>query len=231
MKDHQIESANVEPRIFLLSPILHCISMTALVFLRSDFGFGFLRPRSIFLASSWAFLLYAIYAWMDGDAWQQHRAVIWCGAVATSLYWFHLLRSVRREWRGNAKHEHYSGTPHLLYIARGFAASPPVPLDRAIRLWAEPAMALLAALGFYLLGSETHLSLWLVAAFCLWTKEILNQWFYRRRQKRRKDITDDAAEAFDGEQNHLAITSDPPLASARKAKLNRPRANVQNTGG
>lgn len=51
MKDRQTEASPFQPRIPVLSFLLHCISMPVVVFLRSGFGFAYLRPNSISLSN------------------------------------------------------------------------------------------------------------------------------------------------------------------------------------
>src|SRR5690606_22769981 len=70
MKDRQAEPSPSQPRIPLLSTLLHCVSMTVVVFLRSGFGFAYFRPRSVFLAGIWAFALFTVYAWNEPAVWQ-----------------------------------------------------------------------------------------------------------------------------------------------------------------
>ena len=52
MIDRQPKAPDPEPRIFFVSDLLHFIAMTALVWLRSSFGFVFLSPRAVFFAFS-----------------------------------------------------------------------------------------------------------------------------------------------------------------------------------
>ncbi len=226
MKDTQVATLNAEPRIFLLSPVLHCVSMTSLVFLRSSFGYAFLRPKSFFFAFSWAFILYAVYAWIDGEAWAERRALLWFGVAAMALYWFHFTVTISREWCGTAQHDNDSGTLHIERLLRRSGVSTARRLDRQFRLWVEPGTVTSLVLILYL-TRERHLSAWLsFTALCLWIKEVLNQWFSIRRQKRGRDITDDLSEAFDDERTTQIAEKQLPVASVRKSKTKRTRNAV-----
>jgi hypothetical protein len=97
MKDRQMPLDGGEPRILVLSAALHCAAMTVLVFLRSSFGFVFLRPKSVFFAISWAFVLFVIYAWCEPDVWAAYRSVCLFGVAAMLLYWTHLVQAFARE--------------------------------------------------------------------------------------------------------------------------------------
>ena len=226
MKDTQVTTASSESRIFLVSPVLHCVSMTVLVFLRSSFGYAFLRPKSVFFAYSWAFILYAVYAWIDGEAWTERRALLWFGVAATILYWFHFSVTISREWRGTGRHDNDSGTTHGKLFLRLLGNDVSAYFDRQTRLLVEPGIIVSLALSFYFVVSEKHLSAWLLfTALCLWIKEMLNQWFSIRREKRGSDIADDLADAFDDERTSRIANEPPPIAAARKAKIKRTRAS------
>lgn len=226
MKDSQLPPTSAEPRIFLVSQVLHCVSMTALVYLRSNFGFGYLQPKSVFIAFSWAFTLYAIYAWVECDVWREHRAVLWFGAGTMILYWLHLFHTVHREWRGKAEHDNFAGVPSMQSIMKRFDALASARFNRQWRLWGEPTAAFVAGLCFYLIENERHLSTWLaLTACCMWAKEIINLWFHIRRQKKRKDIIEDATEAFDDPNNAVSFLNRSHV-SLRRPKISRQRAST-----
>jgi hypothetical protein len=222
MKDKQIAAASAEPRIPYVSAFLHCVSMTALVYLRSSFGFGFLRPRSVFFAFSWAFALYAVYAWVEGEVWRDHRAMILFGSGAVLLYWRHLLIAFKREWNQTGEHEHYSGNSHLVRLMQRGGQAPDARFEAKLRLWAEPGVALLVSLALRLFLGERALSFWLfLVAVCLWSKEALNHWFRIRERKRRQDMFTDTEEAVEPPvASHL---SQEPLKAVRKPKVKRGR--------
>src|SRR5450432_259604 len=106
-------------RIPVLSPTVHCVAMTALVYLRTSFGYAVLRPKSIFFAFSWAFCLFAYIAWNEPALWSDYRAVWIFGFGAVALYWLHFLIAISRELYRVGEHDHYSGESHLLRLRRG----------------------------------------------------------------------------------------------------------------
>lgn len=194
--------------------------MTALVYLRSSFGFGFLRPKSVFLACSWVFLLYAIYAWFDGEAWQQYHTILMFGSGAVALYAWHLTTAAVREQYQVGGHEQYSGRSHLIGMLRKTTQASTLHVERMVHLWMEPLALLdLSVLGL-ILREHTLPFYFCFVAGCLWSKEALNQWFQLRQAKHRKDSFDDAEDAAD-----LAVTNDQkftPLTS-RKSQIKRIR--------
>ncbi len=221
MKDRQVDSTPAQARIPIISSLLHCISMTVIVFLRSGFGYAYLRPRSIFMAFSWAFTLFTVYAWIDPGTWPKYSALCCFGIAAVVLYWLHFIRAFASELRGTATHDNDSGKPHTLRILSWVK----VPLPPSLRifwvLWVEPAFVLLTAVAaFWPLGAK-NLSTWLfLAALCLWLKEALNYWSHLRQRKRQRDAMDDAKDCLNSghAHQHLAL----PTAS-RKAKIRRRR--------
>ena len=102
MDDVVIERSSPTP-IPVLSPALHCVAMTALVYLRTSFGYTFLRPKGIFFALSWALVLFDVAAWQEPQIWREYRAVCIFGAGAVTLYWTHLLLTFSSEWRKKAE--------------------------------------------------------------------------------------------------------------------------------
>jgi hypothetical protein len=198
MKDRQIPLSGAEPRIPFVSDALHCITMTVLVFLRSSFGFVYLRPKSVFFAFTWAFVLFTIYAWNEPDVWRQYSIVCLFGIVAAGLYWIHLGLAFTIQWTNDAQHDRYSGTSHPLRFLRFSGISRIPGLERILHLWIEPLCVLLAALVLRVLFREQHLSTWLlIVAPCFWFKEVLNVWFELRHRKRQRDMFDDASETTD----------------------------------
>ena len=224
MKDRQIALEGGEPRIPLISPALHCVAMTALVFLRSSFGYVYLRPKSVFLVFSWAFALFTIYAWNEPDVWRSYRAACLFGVAAIILYWLHLLTAVIGQWRGKGPHDRFSGISHVVPLMRRRGASPESELEKKLHLWGEPAAVLLAAAITRLFG-ETHLSAWLLfVSLCFWCKEALNQWFQIRQTKRQKDIFDDASDTPDAPSTTIPGQDAPK--PTRKERVKRARNTV-----
>ena len=166
----------------ILSPTLHCVAMTALVYLRTSFGYTFLRPKSIFFAFSWAFALGVVIAWNEPEIWREYRAVCIFATGAIVLYWFHLLLAFSSEWRRRAKDDHYPGTSHATRLARQFGF-PAIP-DEALHLFIEPAAVLFVSGALRLAFGERHLSAWLCfVALCMAGREAINHWTNVRREK------------------------------------------------
>ena len=150
-----------EPRIPFFSAALHCVAMTALVFLRSSFGFVYLRPKSVFFVFSWAFALFTIYAWIESAVWREYRSVCIFGVAAMTLYWIHLLVAFARQWGKQDQHDRYSGTSHGLRLMRKEGMSPTSRLEWKFHVLAEPAVVLFAAAGLRFVFGVSHLSSWL----------------------------------------------------------------------
>ena len=222
MKDRQVEHTPAQSRIPFVSAFLHCVSMTVIVFLRSGFGYAYLRPKSVFISFSWAFLLFTTYAWLEPGKWRGNAVLCLFGLTAMLLYAVHLTAAFVSELRGNATHDNDSGTPHMLRLPRSAAVPQPDTFRAAWVMWAEPALVLLAAfVARWPLGA-TNLSTWFfLTAPCLWLKEFLNHWLQIRQQKRRHDSMEDAK---DGLQGSHAQTDVPPTATSLKGKVRRKRA-------
>ena len=222
MKDTQMPAGS-DLRIPFFSPVLHCVAMTAIVFLRSSFGYRYLRPKSVFFAFSWAFVLFTIYAWNEPDVWREYRAACVFGGTAMILYWIHLLLAFIRECREQGHHDLYSGTPHAVRLLR---KDPPWRQVEMLELWAEPAAVLVAAAVLRLLFKEHHLSAWLAfVGVCFWSKEALNFWRGLRFEKAQKDTLEDAQSMAEAEGNPQAIHQEPPKATRKepvKKKRNAP---------
>jgi hypothetical protein len=191
--------------------------MTVVVFLRSRFGYAYLGPKSIFFAFSYAMVLFSVYAWNESDVWEAYWAFCIFGIAAALLYAAHLFTAFGSELYRIGKHDHSSGTSHLLRI---IGASK----HREMRwqMWGEPVLTLVVAAALRYLWGESKLSAWLsLAAPSLALKEALNFWFQLRQKKRHQDSQDDAIDIFDEESETPA--DDPPKATG-KERIKRPRS-------
>ena len=207
----------------VLSPALHCVSMTALVYLRTSFGYTFLRPKSVFFAFSWAFVLFFIMACNEPHIWREYRAVYIFGMGAVSLYWFQFSRTFSREWRKKAVDDNFPGLSHITRLPRrsGF----PTPNDETIRLWAEPAAVLLVSGALRIAFSERHLSNWLFfAAVCMIGREAINHWTTVRRDKVVIETIQKA------ERQGEALSAERPAVEAPKPTRTEPVKQKRNTG-
>lgn len=223
MKDRQIQQSPLQMRIPFVSAILHCVSMTVSVFLRSSFGYAYLRPKSVFFAFSWAFVLFFIYSWNEKEVWAQYWLMCLYSLAAITLYLVHLLTAFFLELFRGGEHDHDSGTPHTLRVLRFFGRSPSPLFVMNWHIWAEPAFVLFSGLFLNLILGEKHLSLWLIlVAPCLSFKESLNYWFQIRQKKRHVDSRDDAEDIFDDTPATPAMDAPKPVG---KAKVKRVRAS------
>ncbi len=224
MKDRQIEQSPPQLRIPFLSAFLHCVSMTVIVFLRSSFGFAYLRPKAVFFVFSWAFGLFCFYAWHEQAVWSSWWLTCFYGAAAIGLYLLHLLIAFFRELYRKGMHDHDSGTPHFLRILR-LKAKPRGPLfEMNWVLWVEPSFVLLAGLVLRFVFAEGHLSTWfMLVSPCLCFKEALNFWFQLRQKKRHGDAGEDAVDIFDESPNKPAVEAPKAVG---KEKVRRARASA-----
>jgi hypothetical protein len=221
MKDRQVEATQAIQRIPVLSAVLHCMAMTVLVFLRSGFGYAFLRPKSIFLAGSWAFLLFSIYAWNEPAVWKSNSGLCLFGGSSAVLYVIHLTTAYVSELRDNATHDNNSGMPHSLRILGWLKIEPTPVLRRLVVMAVEPALVLSLALVFGLVGQGLqNLASWFFyTAIAMLLKELFNFWLPLRQRKRKRDGMDDTTEGF-GSVNPTDADLPAPI---RKPKVRRQR--------
>ena len=181
-------------RIAGLSPILHCVTMTGLVYLRSSFGLTLFRPRIIFVALSIAVALLDDIPRESSDAWREYRALIIFGNGAVVLYWLHFAITFFRELYRKSGHDDYSGTSHGFRLLRSLGISTPTA-EMNLHLWIEPAAVILFAAALRYVFNEQHLSTWLmIVAPCMFLKESLNYWAEIRRLKILDEVNDKAKE-------------------------------------
>lgn len=222
MGDTIIERPSPTP-IPVLSPALHCVAMTALVYLRTSFGYTFLRPKSVFFAFSWAFVLFVIMAWNEPNVWREYHAACIFGTGAVVLYWMHLLRTFFFEWRKNAEDDHYPGTSHALRISRLFGLRD--ASGEMLRFWIEPAAVFAASATLRFVFAERHLSAWLFfVALCMIGRESINHWIDARRGKIVGETIRKAKEQGD------ALADEQPPAPAPKPTREEPVKRKRNTG-
>ena len=229
MIDRQPQSPDPQPRIPFVSDVLHFVAMTALVWLRSSFGFVFLSSKAVFFAFSWAFILTEIIAWHYDFIWRYVRALCIFGNATVCLYWLHLLRSWSSELLKSAGHDNYAGTSHLLRIVKGFGIAPSKTLEWTLCIGVEPAAVLIVAFALRHLSSAPYLSLWLyVTAAAMCAKEGLNYWFELRRDKRLEQLRRELEQQAKTETASVAESSEPAKTTG-KAPQNRPRVRAGTT--
>ncbi len=225
MKDRQPPSSAPNLRIPILSPVLHCLAMPVIVYLRSSFGFSYLRPRSVFFALSWAMALFCVYVWHEREVWGRYWAVCMFGAGAILLYWTHFLVAFFRELYRRGEHDHDSGTSHLLRLLRLRKKLFTPLFEMNWQIWAEPGLVLMMGIVLKLITGEKLLSSWLmITAPCLSLKECLNFWLQLRQKKRHEDAQEDAFELI-GEDD--AGSEGPIPLPARHERVKRQRISGQ----
>lgn len=195
MKDTHVDRP-APGKIPVISPVLHCVTMTALVYLRSSFGLALFRPRTIFFAFSFAVAVLDYIAWNEPDIWREYRAACIFSAGAVALYWLHFAVTFVREFgkKRDRKRDDYSGTSHAFRVLRSLGVSKRVA-ELSVYLCIEPATVLLVAAALRLAFHEQHLSASLfIVAPCMICKEGLNYWVETRRGNLLDDINEDAAE-------------------------------------
>ena len=225
MKDSHVERS-APGRIWGLSPLLHCVTMTVLVYLRSSFGFALFYPRSIFLAFSIAVGVLDEIPRESPEIWHEYRALIIFSNGAVVLYWLHYGITFFREWGRKRERERddYSGTSHALRVLHNRGVSKRTA-EINLHLWMEPAIVLLFAAALRFAFNERHLSAWLViAASCMICKEGLNYWAETRRGNLLDDINEDAEE-LDKELGGSQTKAEAPQA-ARTGKQTMKRTVV-----
>lgn len=225
MKDRQVEQTGATARVPFVSSLLHCIAVPVIVFLRSSFGFVYLGPKSVFFAFSWAFGLFAFYAFHEPEVWASYEPLCFFGVVTMALYWLNLLHAFTSQLFGDAEHDHHSGTSHPIRVMRLLKLPVTAETEMVLHLWIEPFVVLAAALALRFAVHETHISTWLfIAAPSFWIKEALNYWFRLRQRKRQEDIFNDAEDTIDPIAGNSAENALPK--ATRKARVKRGRGDL-----
>lgn len=227
MKDKQYPSAGPAPGLPLISPLLHVVSMTGLVFLRTSFGYSFLSPKSIFLPCIWAWGLFSYYAWHQPGAWPRWSGVVTYGLVAAGLYFLNLLKAFGRELRRTGEHDYFAGKSHFMRLVGLFRTDARASIQAVVHLWLEPGLVLLAAVLLRLSGTPSLPSWLTFLALCLWSKEAINYWYRLRFEKKQGDVFADAGEGLD---RHTGSQPEAPTGAGRKPRQKRARADEGASG-
>ena len=192
--------------------------MPVIVCLRRNFGYSYLRPRSIFLAIAWAFILFTIYAFTEPNIWIRQLPTCIFGIVAILLYLFHLFMAFLSQFWVEQEHDYYSGTPWVHSLLFGFFTSN----TGFSLLWLDPAITLAAAIALKMLPLPIGLANYLLAAaFALWLKEAINTWYGIRKTKIQKDILEDAKDQMG--KTIQTTKSAPATTTTRKPRIHRKR--------
>jgi hypothetical protein len=208
----------------VISPVLHCISMTALVFLRSSFGYALLRPRSIFFALSCAVAIVLFGAPQEAHIWRRYTALCLFSSSAVCLYWLHFAVCAAREVTRSGDQDNYSGTSHALRLLKVSEEARP-RFEMHLHLWGEPLFALFVALSLRIFG-EIHLSKWLAfTMLCMAVKELMNYWSSIRRENiaaRNREEVEEQSDLLAGKKHDESA----PRA-ARKEGVQRQRVRSE----
>lgn len=204
MKDRQTEPTVGTSRIPFVSPLLHCIAMSVIVYLRSSFGFNYLRPRAVFFAISWVLVVFSAYAFLGEGNWRIYGRFCVFALGGVILYWIHFAIAFSRELYRAGKHDNDSGVAHA---SRLFFRNPASRTERMERIWRtciEPGAIVVLSFVSWQMG-ERLLAAWLVvAAIALSLKEFLNFWFSVRKETILRSMKEDAE----------ALSADSPVANA-----------------
>ncbi|MEA3207136.1 MAG: hypothetical protein QOE70_193 [Chthoniobacter sp.] len=220
--DDAVNQRPVPTPIPILSPALHCIAMTAIVYLRTSFGYVFLRPKSIFFAFSWVFVLAFIVAWNEPAIWSEYHTAAAFGAGAVALYWLHFSFTFFREWRQTAEPDQYPGTSYITMLLRLLGLTP--PSAEFLHFWLEPCLVLLVSITLRFAFAERHLSAWLIfVAVCMFGREAINYWTSIRKEK---GVVETIRKV---QQQSETLSDDRPVAAPPKATRTEPVKMKRNT--
>jgi hypothetical protein len=194
VKDKQAPAPAPQGGIPLISPVLHFFSMPVLVLWRRRFGYAYLRPKSVFLASIFASALFACMVWHE-PAWQpRYLPLAGFLVLASMLYLIHLGVSVTSNIVGHGEHDQFSGRSHLLAFISDDRRH---KLESVIHTIVEPLLTAFVAwlLSPTLLGTSLF-----IFSIALALKELVRSWKSIRLKKRFKDNLSDASETMDAAQ-------------------------------
>ncbi|MDF1815006.1 MAG: hypothetical protein P1V20_22570 [Verrucomicrobiales bacterium] len=218
MNDQQLGRKIQSSGIPVISPLLHVISMPALLILRHNFGYQFLRPKCVLLALCWAMLLFAAYSFIDPQIWNRHPWFFGFLGIAVLLYVLNLIRSIASQW-GDAPHDQYAGKSW--FAITGLS-------EEKIGVFLEPA--LVAAAAFLPLVKDATNPVengFFYIATAMLLKASINSWERIRKLKQQLDATSDAETVMNKvskrRDSHHADDVNKPTATSRKARAKRRR--------
>ena len=214
MKDKQAPAPAPKGGIPVISPVLHFLSMPVLVLWRRRFGYAYLRPKSVFLASIFASTLFACMVWHE-PAWRPRFAAL-AGffVLVSTLYLIHLGASIAANVAGSGEHDQFSGRSHLLAL---IPESRRHDRESIIHGVAEPFLTALVA---WLLSATPLGTILIIFSIALALKELIRSWQSIRLKKRFKDNLSDAGETMEAAQ---PVALKPILATGRTERERFPR--------
>lgn len=186
MRDKQATASLPSGRIPVISPVLHCLSMPVLVFLRRKFGYAYLSPKSIFFASIFANCLFSYMVWNDPALKPGYLALAAFGLSASVLYLFHVFACIGDEVGRGSEHDQFSGSSRMLAI---FPSERRGKLEGWVHGAVEPVFTMLLGAFFWadILGKFI-----IVSGLALGCKELIRYWLALRGEKRVSDSMNDA---------------------------------------
>lgn len=193
MKDKPLTPQTPSGNIPLISPLLHCVAMPVLVFLRHSFGYSYLRPKKIFLAFVMVTAGFAFAVWLDPSL-KAFRPLAGFAVLASTLYLVNLISGIVRLTRRDAEHDQYSGTSFLLAFAKSSKRS---KFEGFIHCVAEPLLTV--GMGYLIPNPLGKVLVVCGIALCL--KELIRAWLTLRFDKVLSDNLADAKEKMENTQS------------------------------
>lgn len=185
MKDRPLLGTASSSSIPVISPLLHCLAMPVLVFLRYSLGYSYLSPKKVFLSSIFVAALFAYVVWHD-PAFSQFFTLAAFAVLASALYLIHLVYGILRLTQSIAEHDYYSGTSFLLVLI------PPAKREKYegfTHCIAEPF--LMIGIGYFVASGVLGKVL-VVSGIAIGLKELIRTWLLLRSQKVLADNLEDA---------------------------------------
>lgn len=222
MKDRQSDVSGQQAHIPFISPLLHWLAMPGVVWLRHSFGYLYLRPKSVFLASCITSTILFAIAWQEPALWMP-AGIPLIFAVATSFFYVvHLCLAVIAQTSNTGEHDTYSGKSYLTRVARAFGAETAERFEMHLHLWIEPAILLLAAATIKITTGRAALPTWLtVIALALSAKELRNYWSEIRKHKRKADMLSETKDDAEDLSERPEVEAPKPTRKPRQ-KHTRP---------
>jgi hypothetical protein len=173
--DRQLGAKPPQASIPIVSPVLHVVSMTIVVFLRRKFGYAYLQPVPQFLVIGLALVIFTSFAWTSRDEfsiWHQYAHLCAFGFISLILFFWHCLTCNIREWLKKAPHDNSSGKS---WLGLHYSIESCLVFITGALLFLDHTE--FVALGFWLMISAIALSI----------KEPLNRWYQLRVVKMNED--------------------------------------------
>lgn len=211
IKDTQPTAPIPSGSIPVISPVLHFLSMPVLVCWRHSFGYAFLSPKSVFLATIFAWSLMSYIVWHEPGLKAGYSPLSLFGLVASILYILRLISTFAKQARKQGEHDQDSGTSYLLSFADPARAT---KLEGFVHGVVEPGLTMV--IGF-LIAPNPLGRLLLLCGVALAFKELIRAWLAIRQSKRLQDNLGDAKDKM----NYAAPERNKPLPSTGRTGRER----------